>query len=185
MRHTAKHGIIRRFYGRIPPRMTDATFADKETRLELFAGIHPVNQQPVFEQCLATPCDKEGEYRLLKSPLFVRGVAALDRIALNPDARGRFQVVERSGNLCLRVFLREANSALEEQLTAEVEKLGGSLDVSNERALVYSLYFGVGFLTVEKLFDKLIARGEAKWLYGNVYDDQGEPLNWWQDMVNA
>ena len=66
-----------------------------------------------------------------------------------------------------------------------MEKLGGSLDVSNERALVYSLYFGVGFLTVEKLFDKLIARGEAKWLYGNVYDDQGEPLNWWQDMVNA
>ena len=165
--------------------MTQAPLADKETRLELFAGIHPGNQQPVFEQCLATPCEKDGEYRLLKSPLFVRGVAALDRIALNPESRGRFTVVERSGNLCLRVFLLEANTALEEQLTAEVEKLGGSVDVRNERALVYSLYFGVGFLTIEKLFDKLIGRGEAKWLYGNVYDDQGEPLNWWQDMVNA
>ena len=67
--------------------MSHPPLADKETRLELFAGIHPNNQQPVFEQCLASPCETEGQYRLLKSPLFVRGVAALDTLELNNESR--------------------------------------------------------------------------------------------------
>ncbi len=165
--------------------MSQPPFADKETRLELFAGIHPTSQQPIFEQCLATPCETAGQYRLLKSPLFVRGLAALDTIALNPEARGRFSIVERGGNLCLRVFMREPDTALEQQLTGEIEKLGGHLDVCSERALAYSIHFGVGFQAIEKLLDANIKQGEARWLYGNVYDDQGEPLNWWQDLLKA
>lgn len=165
--------------------MSHHPLADKETRLELFAGIHPTNQQPVFEQCLASPCETEGKYRLLKSPLFVRGVAALDTLELNNESRGRFKVVERGGNLCLRVFMREPNDALEQQLTGEIEKLGGHLDISSERALVYSIHFGVGFQAIEKLLDANVKTGEARWLYGNVYDDQGEPLNWWQDLLKA
>ena len=32
---------------------------------------------------------------------------------------------------------------------------------------------------------EVVPRGEARWLYGNVYDDQCEPLNWWQDLLKA
>lgn len=165
--------------------MQNPPLSEKETRLELFAGIHPENQQPVFEQCLATPTDSEHQFRLLKSPMFVRGLAALDVVEINPESRGRFQLVKRGGNLCVRVFLRQPNPALEEGLTGELEKLGGHLDIASERALVYSIHFGIGFQTLEKLLDKALPRGEARWLYGNVYDDEGQPLNWWQDMMQA
>ena len=99
--------------------------------------------------------------------------------------RAVVQRVERGGNLCLRVFMREPNEALEQQLTGEIEKLGGHLDISSERALVYSIHFGVGFQAIEKLLDANVKTGEVRWLYGNVYDDQGEPLNWWQDLLKA
>ncbi|WP_269618907.1 DUF4265 domain-containing protein [Zhongshania sp. BJYM1] len=167
--------------------MTDnAPFADQETLLELYAGTHPVNKQPIFEKVLAIPLQNSGDYRLLKSPLFVRGVAAMDTINLNPDSRGRFIVVERGGNLCVRVFFREPNEVLEMQLTAEFEKLGGCLDIKTERALVYSIHFGVGFSSIEELMNKWINGDTATWLYGNVYDaDSGEPLNWWQALLQA
>ena len=167
--------------------MTDnAPFADQETLLELYAGTHPVNNQPIFEKVLATPLPNSGDYRLLKSPLFVRGVAALDTINLNPDSRGRFIVVERSGTLCIRVFFREPNEALEMQLTAEIEKLAGCLDIKTERALVYSIHFGVGFNAIEQLMSKWITGDTASWIYGNVYDaERGDPLNWWQALLQA
>jgi hypothetical protein len=167
--------------------MTDnAPIADQETLLELYAGTHPVNNQPIFEKVLATPLDNSGDYRLLKSPLFVRGVAALDRINLNHDSRGRFIVIERGGSLSIRVFFREPNEALEMQLTAEIEKLAGCLDIKTERALVYSIHFGVGFSSIEQLMGQWITGDAATWVYGNVYDpDSGEPLNWWQDLLKA
>lgn len=160
----------------------------KETRLELFAGIHPANQQPIFEQVLATPVPEKSDqhFKLLKSPLFVSGLAALDTIELNTEARGRFKLVEHSGNLAVRVFIREPNEALVQNLTAEMEKLGGSLDISSERALAFSIHFGVGFSVIEKLLDQWIKTGEARWTYGNVYDpESGEPLNWWQDLLQV
>ncbi|QQD18236.1 DUF4265 domain-containing protein [Spongiibacter nanhainus] len=161
----------------------EASLGEKEVRLELFAGIHPQNNQPIFEQVLACPAEAAGHYRLLKSPVFVRNVAAGDEIKISDEARGRFSVITRSGNLCIRVFLREPNEALEQGLTGDIEKLGGDLDVRSERALVYSLHFGVGFQSIEKLLEKHVKTGEARWLYGNVYDDQGEPLNWWQALL--
>jgi hypothetical protein len=166
--------------------MTDALYAEQETVLELFAGTHPDNHQPIFEKVLATPLAEAHEFRLLKSPLFVRGLAALDRIKVNEDARGRFSLVEHSGNLCVRVFLRQPDEALEQQLTAEMELLGGCLDVVTERALVYSIHFGVGFTAIETLLQKWVSGSHAKWVYGNVYHPEtGEPLNWWQALLQA
>ena len=191
MRCADKIGIIAHQYteprsNTLKPMTDDAPFADQETLLELYAGTHPVNNQPIFEKVLATPLQNSGDYRLLKSPLFVRGVAALDSINVNPDSRGRFIVVERSGNLCIRVFFREPNEALEMQLTAEIEKLAGCLDIKTDRALVYSIHFGVGFSAIEQLMSKWINGDSASWIYGNVYDaDSGEPLNWWQALLQA
>lgn len=165
------------------PEQTEAALGEHEIRLELFAGIHPQNHQPIFEQVLACQADSPGHFRLLKSPVFVKDVAAGDEIKVSEEARGRFSIVTRSGNLSIRVFLREPNDALEQALTGDIEKLGGDLDVRSERALVYSLHFGVGFQSIEQLLEKHLKAGEARWLYGNVYDDQGEPLNWWQTML--
>lgn len=165
---------------------TNADFADQETRVELLAGIHPENRQPIFEQILASPAEGENEYRLLKSPLFVRGIAAQDIVRINPEARGRFELVQRSGILALRVFFKQPDADLENQLTAELEKLGGSQDILTERALVYSIHFGVGFQAIEALINRMTAGKPVQWMYGNVYHaETGEPLNWWQDMLQA
>lgn len=170
--------------------MSSNDFPSPETRLELFAGEHPSNGQPIFEQVLATPYgtgpDHEHHYRLLKSPLFVRDVAALDIIRVHPEARGRFTMVTRSGILAVRVFFQQPAADLEAQLSAEMEKLGGSVDIQNERAVVYSIHFGVGFSSIEALLNRWTAGQPVHWLYGNVYHPEtGEPLNWWQDLLQA
>lgn len=166
--------------------MSSDDFSATETRIELLAGIHPSNRQPIFEQVLVTPTDTEDQYKLLKSPLFVRGVAAQDVVSLQKASRGRFDVVSRSGVLALRVFFKSPDPDLETQLSAEMEKLGGSLDIQSERALAYSIHFGVGFSSIENLISQWIGDKQVQWNYGNVYDPEtGEPLNWWQDMLNA
>lgn len=164
--------------------MKEDSLADQETRLELFAGEHP-NGQPIFEQVLATELENE-QYRLLKSPVFVKGLARGDTIKLKPQAKGRFELAEHGGNLCLRVLSRDNIDALDQELTPALEKLGADLDVKTERALVYSIHFGVGFKTIEALMDKHVRGDNCMWLYGNVYDPTtGEPLNWWQDLLKA
>ncbi len=162
--------------------MTDSPLKDAETRLQLLAGQHP-NGQPVFEDVLATPV-AEGHYRLLKSPLFVRGVASGDVIELKEGSRGRFTVSERSGQLSLRVFARNGLAELAGELTPAMEKLGGELDLQGERALVYSIHVAVGFAAIEKLLGQWVDGDNSAWNYGNVFDpDSGEPLNWWQSLL--
>lgn len=166
--------------------MSELPLSEKEIRLELFAGLHPSNSQPIFEQVLAAAGEKENEYRLLKSPLFVRGVAAQDTVKIQPESRGRFEVLQRSGNLALRIFFREKDENLSNSIVAELEKLGGSIDINSDRALAVSIYFGIGFSTIEDMVSKLIKDTDCQWNYGNVYDSEsGEPLNWWQAMLQA
>jgi hypothetical protein len=74
---------------------------------------------------------------------------------------------------------------LEQALSSELEKLGGDLDVSESRVLVYSIHVSCGFKVIEQLLDDtLAAYKDVAWLYGNVYDpESGEPINWWQPIL--
>lgn len=158
--------------------------------LSLLAGIHP-NGQPVLEKvrALAQSAPDQASnntYRLLQSPLFVTGVACGDLIEMLNNNPGRFRVRERSGQLAVRVLCRDGIAALAEELTPEVEKLDGTLDVQTARALVYSIHVAVGFSEIERVFDAtLLASNAAQWSYGNVYDPEtGAPLNWWESLLN-
>ena len=154
-----------------------------EQTLEVRAGEHP-NGEAVFERLLVCK-DPEGGFTLIKSPLFVRGIARGDSIVMNESGDGGFTIRQRRGNLCIRIFRREGVKALEENLTIAMEKLGGDLDICHDNALVYSIHFGVGFTEVEKLLNESLPE-DAQWLYGNVYDPvSGEPLNWWQDLYQV
>lgn len=158
--------------------------------LNLLAGVHP-NGQPVLEKVRALIQDGENSYRLLQSPLFVTGAACGDLIEMLNNNPGRFRVKERSGQLAVRVLCRDDISALVEELTPAVEKLDGALDVQTPRALVYSIHVAVGFGEIERVFDAAISKIQAanaqpiQWSYGNVYDPEtGEPLNWWESLLN-
>lgn len=160
-----------------------------EPTIELIAGRHP-NGELVVEKVLINPQAEANSFQLLKSPLFVRGIARADVIQALPSPKGAFKVLQHGGNLCLRIFSKEDFStprlaALEQGLTSEIEKLGGDLDIKEARALVYSLHVSCGFNAVEKMLDEALSPFEdVAWFYGNVYDpESGEPLNWWQPIL--
>ena len=151
--------------------------------LPLLAGVHP-NGQPVIEHVIAEPQETQ-LFRLLRSPLFVSGVAAGDEIQILPRQPGQFRVLQRSGQLAVRVFCRDNIADVAEALTPRVELLGGRLDTETPRALVYSIHVAVGFSDIEALFNRCVGNSDTRrWQYGNVYDDSGEPLDWWQPMLS-
>ena len=157
-----------------------------EQSIELLAGQHP-NGEQIVERLLvsAEAASEEGQpsYRLLKSPLFVRGIARGDIIAKLAQPKGAFTVLQNGGNLCIRVFCKGSIDALEQSLTPALEKLDGDLDVQEPAALVYSIHVSSGFTAIEKILNDEV-HGDAAWFYGNVYDPtSGEPLNWWQSIL--
>ena len=153
--------------------------------IAFLAGFDQVNQ-PVFENLTVELLNADTEeVRLLKSPLLTRNLAAGDKIRPTNPERGEYDLIERSGNLSIRVFCRGELDSLANTLTPEIEKLGGSLDLQTERALVYTIHCSIGFKQIEEIFnDACDAFDESMWLYGNVYDDKDgkTPLGWWTDQ---
>ena len=144
--------------------------------------------EPVFESLeVEFLPDDAKRVRLLKSPLLTRNLAAGDIVLLvNPDA-AEYELDRRSGNLCVRVFRKDKLRELDRFLTSAIEKLGGSLDISAERALVYSIHVSIGFKIIEELLDRTCQTYPGTvWYYGNVYDpmDGTTPLEWWLEFDN-
>lgn len=156
-----------------------------QTEVPFLAGVDPEGQ-PVFESVLVEPFGDEPElFRLVYSPLLTRNLAAGDQVRLTNPGSAQYELVQRSGNLCIRVFRRHQLNRLSERLTPLIEKLDGSLDLQNERALVYSIHYSIGFQTIENVLNECIADyPDTFWYYGNVYDpkDGSTPLNWWNEI---
>lgn len=126
------------------------------------------------------------EYRLQKSPAFVRGLAAGDRIRHPSKKQAGYELVQRSGNLAIRVLRKDNIAEVAASLTPEFELLDGSLDLQAPRLLVYSIHVSIGFQVIEELLDRAIGQFPGTvWYYGNVYDpaDGVTPLDWWQDFL--
>jgi len=151
--------------------------------IELFAGTRP-DGQPIVEELPAAETAR-GELRLVRSPAFAKGLASGDKIRLLPETQ-EVELLERSGNLSVRVYTKGDMAALADYLVPALEKLGGELDLHNDRMLVFSIHVSCGFANIERLLEEALARHpDAAWLYGNVYDpsDGVTPLNWWQTML--
>ena len=151
--------------------------------IELFAGLG-ADGKPIVEQLHVRELD-DGNFQLVQSPAFAKGLASGDIVKMLPQTR-EFELVQRSGNLSLRVYSRGDTQALSDALTAELEKLGGELDRETPRMLVYSIHVSCGFTTIENILNEFVGRdGQSAWMYGNVYDpvDGETPLNWWQDLL--
>lgn len=149
--------------------------------VEIFAGLD-ANHQPIAEK-LPVRVNEDGSLQLVKSPVFLKGLASGDSIRYDHDKR-EVELLKRSGNLSIRVISRADIAAISDQLTPALEKLGGELDLENERMLVYSIHVSCGFKTIEQLLDQHVSN-DTLWLYGNVYDpkDGTTPLNWWQEIL--
>jgi len=156
--------------------------------IELFAGKRP-DGSAVVERLQVKVIEGKGDEsdacELVKSPAFVQGIASGDLIKLNKD-ENTFELLKRSGNLCVRVLSKEPISPLAQDLIPQFEKLGGSIDFENERMLVFSIHVSCGFSPVEALLNEYIDEElGSMWVYGNVYDpaDGVTPLKWWLDIL--
>ncbi|MEW5249493.1 DUF4265 domain-containing protein [Microbulbifer sp. 2201CG32-9] len=150
--------------------------------IELFAGTDP-DGQPVVER-LQVRVNEDHSCQLVRSPAFVKGIASGDTIKVDKHKQ-QFELVKRSGNLAIRVLCRGDSSALSDQLTPQLEKLGGELDLETPRLLVYSIHVSCGFADIEKILNQACDGANSVWYYGNVYDpeDGQTPLNWWRDIL--
>jgi len=151
--------------------------------IELFAGLG-ANGKPIVEKLPVRELET-GELQLVQSPAFMKGLASGDVIRCDVPNQ-EYEIVQRSGNLSVRVFSRDSIEALGDLLTPELEKLGGELDLETPRMLVYSIHVSCGFSTIEDLLNRYVGKdGRSAWMYGNVYDpvDGQTPLNWWQDIL--
>lgn len=151
--------------------------------IELFAGLN-ANGQPMVERLHVRELDN-GNFQLVESPAFAKGLAAGDVVKMLSDTR-EFDLVQRSGNLSIRVFTRSDSQALSEALTPELEKLGGELERETPRLLTYAIHVSCGFDLIEAILNRHVGKdGQSMWMYGNVYEpaDGVTPLNWWQDLL--
>ena len=157
----------------------------EKIELPFLAGINP-DGDPVFESLeIELVEDSEDEIRLVKSPLLTRNLAAGDKLKVVNVSTAQYELLRRSGNLSIRVFRVHQLDVLAENLTAKIEKMGGSLDAQTDRALVYSIHFSIGFQTIEDMLSEVCRDyPDTVWYYGNVYDpeDGTTPLEWWLDF---
>lgn len=150
--------------------------------IELFAGNDPQGK-PVVER-LSVRQNDDDSFQLVKSPAFIKGLASGDVVKMVEETK-EFEIKQHGGNLCIRVYAKENLADIGEQLTPELEKLGGELDTETERFLVYSIHVSCGFTAIEGLLNRYVTEASGLWLYGNVYDpvDGITPLNWWNAIL--
>jgi hypothetical protein len=151
--------------------------------IELFAGIG-ANGQPIVEKLPVRELES-GELQLVQSPAFAKGLASGDLLKCSPTTR-EFEIVQRSGNLSLRVFSKEDIGRWADALIADLEKLGAELDLETPRMLVFSIHVSCGFSAIEAIMNQHVRlEQQVGWMYGNVYDpnDGVTPLNWWQEIL--
>ncbi|WP_231759008.1 DUF4265 domain-containing protein [Microbulbifer elongatus] len=153
--------------------------------IELFAGTNP-DGEPVVER-MQVRVNEDDSVQLVRSPAFIKGIASGDTIKVNREdpEKPSFELIKRSGNLAVRVFCRGESTKLSDQLTPQLEKLGGELDMESPRLLVYSIHVSCGFAEIEQILNSVCDGANSVWYYGNVYDpvDGQTPLNWWQDIL--
>lgn len=156
----------------------------QETTLQLIAGYKP-DGQAVLETLRVNKINDQHWYELQQSPAFVKDLACGDVITVDPKRPGMFSLQTRSGNLAVRVMSRADIAAIRDALTADIEKLGGQLDIESDRILVYTIHVSCGFKAIEESLNKHVANPNSAWFYGNVYDpNDGEtPLNWWNEIL--
>jgi hypothetical protein len=141
-----------------------------------FTGANGIPQyEPVYGEFL-----DGGAFLLLRSPSFVYGLAAGDEIELG-ETKGSFQLLARGGNIALRILSEKPLGASFDALTATVEaELDGRVDGQLEQAAVFTIPAAAGFDNIEQIFNDYVDENAGTlWEYGNVYDDEGEPLEWW------
>jgi hypothetical protein len=138
----------------------------------------------------AVPVEALGNdrFRVLCSPGLVEGIAAEDVIRITDERTGRFEVVERGGNVSIKVMGPSSVEKLREQLERELAPLGGWCDGGVEIAAVFTVPVRAGFPAIESVLKAVAASCPGfVWYFGNVYSEEDgvTPLEWWKPFLRG
>ena len=146
--------------------------------VELFAGVNR-RGEPVLEQVPAEMLEPS-RFRVTATPGLAWGCAAGDVLDVHPD--GTFDVARRGGSVAIHVTGRLDQSVVD-RLRDEFAPLGATVEAPQDlRFAVVTVQVTHGFPAIERATERAIetaTRGTVEWHFGNVYDEQGKPLNWW------
>lgn len=107
-------------------------------------------------------------FRLLYSPGFVQGIAAGDEFRL-VGRDGAFEVTHRAGNLAVQVLCRQLIGPWKVDLTRLVAALGGVLDGSIDKGLVFTIPRSAAVARLEALLNRFARENpDLAWGYGNM-----------------
>lgn len=146
------------------------------SHVDLFVGLN-ASGQPVLEQVPAERVAGD-EYLLLGTPGLALGCAKGDVVKVAGD--GTFEVVFRGGNLSVLVYGNALNGVFY-ALRRTLASIGGAVEAPDDvRFIVATVPVSAGFSAIERAIEEAMSEAsDAEWSYGNVYDGQGQPLNWW------
>ena len=141
--------------------------------------------------CESIPAQQvsQNEWKILRSPLYATEVASGDIVKITDTNLGSFEVVQRSGNICVQFYLgqRDADDInvtnyLVEKLSAIIEPLEGRVDAVTPGLISLTIPAKSGFSRIERAIQMATQYSSgAQWQYANVYDPvSGEPLGWWE-----
>jgi hypothetical protein len=122
-----------------------------------------------------------GSYEVLATPGLAIGCAAGDRIQVDSD--GSFSVSVRGGNVALHVYSATVISASDLARLREIfAPLKGHVEAPvAARFAVVTVPAAAGFPAIEQAIGNWIAtQADVDWYFGNVYDDNDNPLGWWE-----
>ncbi|MFF4121864.1 DUF4265 domain-containing protein [Streptomyces sp. NPDC001714] len=120
----------------------------------------------------------ETRYLVRLSPGFYRGIAAGDEVEYDQITKSA-TVITRGGNVAIQVFHEGIPGEVIDSFKKRVAGIGGRVDGELDSLVVLTFPVGIGFPAIESIMAALPERG-IEWEYGNVYDQNGEPLGWWE-----
>ena len=151
--------------------------SEPHDHVRLLAGINS-RGNPVYEVVPAAAVEA-GVFEVLGTPALAFGCAAGDLIRVAED--GTFDVVSRGGNVAVVIFPRTSlDDASLTELSVALDDLDGVAESPEDgRFVVVTVPVAATFSAIESTVDDWARRYDAEWSFGNVYDKNDQPINWW------
>jgi hypothetical protein len=103
-------------------------------------------------------------------------------VAVKPD--GSYEVRERGGNVAVVVLGHPGRSLTDnvQPLRQAFDGLGASVEPHPDgRWIVVTVPVTAGFAAIEAAMSAWDNDTSAEWHFGNVYDANDQPIDWWTD----
>jgi len=155
--------------------MGDTTSARRAIEV-VFQGV---DGREVRENLLVESVDGD-RLRLVFTPGFVQGVAAGDVVTYDESSH-TISLVERGGNVAVQFFYRDVPDFVLTHIAEQVSLVaGGTVDGELDGLRVFTFPATVGLRSIEDFMNSFVEAYRIEWTFANVFDENGQPLNWWK-----